>query len=251
MSDRRVSDWIGARCCERCVGVHGTGGGRWWPRVYRADGRPPRRRARPGRRPPARRETALAARRSSPAAPTVRTRLRVGPGRAQPVDGFHRQLGCLGAPAGRPEAVQKGVVQRPHQVGRLTAAAQAARAGQHPDQRLLDQVFGVVWRAAERLRGPVQTVELLGQRLRAREPPRTDDAGHRSRIQVERGHSDHLAAARMRRMFSSEKKSAGDMTAPATRANWSLASWLPCVAARSCSSSSGRGSSGASCAVSS
>ena len=150
--------------------------------------------------------------------------------------------------------------------------AAAARAGQHPDQRLLDQVFGVVRRAAERLRGPVKTVELLGQRRGAREPPRTDDAGHRSRTRVDRGHVGHRdhrvcwtrgrvptagpngrmhlhrfvlprspedsrpvsergsgrlgpyvrgrpARSRMRPTFSSEKKSAGDMTAPPTRAN--------------------------------
>ena len=43
-------------------------------------------------------------------------------------------------------------------------------------------------------------------------------------------------------MFSSEKNSAGDVTPPFTRANPSIASWLPRMAARSCCISGGGGS---------
>src|SRR5213595_1750725 len=52
----------------------------------------------------------------------------------------------------------------------------------------------------------------------------------------------------MRPTFSSEKNSAGDVTPALTRANPSIASWLPCTAPSTCCISGGGGSSVASCA---
>ncbi len=49
------------------------------------------------------------------------------------------------------------------------------------------------------------------------------------------------ARAKRRRTCCSEKKSAGGVTPPATRANPSIASWLPCTASSTRSSSGGRG----------
>ena len=65
-----------------------------------------------------------------------------------------------GAPRG-----QERVAQHPHEVGELVVAAQQTRAREHAREGLLNEVLGVVGRAAQGPRRPVEAVDVSGQRL--------------------------------------------------------------------------------------
>ncbi len=75
-----------------------------------------------------------------------------------------------GAPGG-----EEGVAQHRHQVGELVLAAQQPRTGEHPRERLLDEVFRLVGRTAQSPRGAVEPVEMARQRLGI-------ERGHRARL---------------------------------------------------------------------
>src|SRR5207245_4833489 len=65
----------------------------------------------------------------------------------------------------RATAGQKRVAQNPHQVVEVLVPVQHARPGEHSRKRLLDEVLGVLARAAQPPGGAIETVDVLGQRL--------------------------------------------------------------------------------------
>ncbi len=95
------------------------------------------------------------------------------------------------APRGGAALTHEGVAQRLHQVGELVLAAQEARPGEHPHVGFLHEILGVLRGTAQRPGGPVETIEVLGQRLgvepahlRSTVAPSRADVGWRSRGKV-------------------------------------------------------------------
>jgi hypothetical protein len=66
-------------------------------------------------------------------------------------------------PALRPLPVQEGIAERTQEVGEVVFAPEQARTGENTRVCLLDEVLGVLSRAAERPRGPVEPIEVVSQ----------------------------------------------------------------------------------------
>ena len=62
-------------------------------------------------------------------------------------------------------AAEERVAQHPHHVVQLVIAAQDPRPCKHVSERLLNEILGILARAAQRPRGAIKTVHVLRQRL--------------------------------------------------------------------------------------
>ena len=89
----------------------------------------------------------------------------LGPGRGpfvDELDAFRQRL-RLRSPLPRAPHVQERVAEDAEQVAEVVLVAKEPRPRKHARVRLLDEVLGILARAAERPRGPVEPVEVIAE----------------------------------------------------------------------------------------
>ena len=88
-----------------------------------------------------------------------------------------------------PLLVQEGVAQRTQEVAEVVLVAKQARAGEQARVGLLDEILGILARAAERPGGPVEPVEVVS------EPGGVERALHRDGLRRPVRPGEHRAAS--------------------------------------------------------